>query len=177
MACCRPPRAPASCSPAISVTAANKRGGYGAVASVWQAFAERFAWVAGVAGNHDDTDGVADLDRAHLLDGDVVELDGIRIGGVGGIIGNKPKPGRRPEAKQLALVDRVLDAGIDILVVHEGPHGGDHQPGSDVLRATIEAAPVALAICGHDHWREPLAAYDGGQVLNVDSRVVVLTAR
>lgn len=159
-----------------SVPAANKRGGYGGVASVWRAFAERFAWVAGVAGNHDDVEGVREIERAHLLDGDVVEVDGLRIGGVGGIISNKQKPGRRPEAEQLARVTRVLDGGVDVLVLHEGPHGADGQPGNHLLRSTVDAAGVALAICGHDHWRVPLAATEYGQILNVDARVVVLRA-
>ena len=67
----------------FSVPEANKRGGRGRVADVWRAFAERFAWVAGVAGNHDDVTGVAELGtNVHLLDGNVVELDTVRIGGV-----------------------------------------------------------------------------------------------
>src|SRR4051812_12692028 len=90
-----------------SVPAANKRGGYGDVADVWAAFAERFAWVAGVAGNHDDVSGVARLGaRVHLLDGDLAEPDGLRIGGVGGIIGNPRKPGRRSEDQQLRTIER-----------------------------------------------------------------------
>jgi hypothetical protein len=33
-------------------------------------------------------------------------------------------------------------------------------------------------ICGHDHWRTPLAEREQrGQILNVDTRVVVLRAR
>ncbi|HLL22506.1 MAG TPA: metallophosphoesterase [Kofleriaceae bacterium] len=157
-----------------SVPEANKRGGYGEVAEVWRAFAERFAWVTGVAGNHDDTRGVDAIEGAHLLDGDVVELDGLRIAGVGGIIGAKQKRGRRAEDAQLALVTRVLDAGADILVLHEGPCGGEGQPGNDLIRSTIDAAGLAFAICGHDHWRAPLAKTEHGQILNVDTRVVVL---
>lgn len=158
-----------------SVPAANKRGGYGDVADVWVAFAERFAWVAGVAGNHDDVSGVAKLGaRVHLLDGELAEPDGLRISGVGGIIGNPRKPGRRSEADQLRAIDRAIDHGLDILILHEGPRGGDKQPGNDAIRATIEAGGVGLTICGHDHWRVPLAAHTSGQILNVDARVVVL---
>jgi Icc protein len=168
-----------------SVPEANRRGGYGAVADVWRAFAERFAWVAGVAGNHDDVAGVAELaaadERVHLLDGDVVEVDGIRIGGVGGIIGSRQKPGRRVEADQLALIERAIDAELDILVLHEGPVGGEGeregQRGNAAIRELVEAGGVGLTICGHDHWRSPLAAHDHGQILNVDTRVVVLTGR
>ena len=46
-----------------SVPTADKRGGFGDVASVWRAFAKRFAWVAGVAGNHDEVTTVKRADR------------------------------------------------------------------------------------------------------------------
>ena len=111
-----------------SVPGANKRGGYGDVADVWAAFAERFAWVAGVAGNHDDVDAVAGA-NVHLLDGALAELDGLRIGGVGGIISEKQRPWRRPEGEQLRLVDRVIDEGVDLLILHEGPDGDSEQYG------------------------------------------------
>jgi Icc-related predicted phosphoesterase len=158
-----------------SVPEANERGGYGDVAEVWRAFAERFAWVVGVAGNHDDVSRVPDLsDNVHLLDGEVVELDGLRFGGVSGIIGTKAKPGRRPEAAQLELLDRVVASGVDVLIVHEGPHGDADQKGNAAIRSTIESL-VPLTLCGHCHWMNPLAELDGGQVLNVDARVLVLT--
>jgi len=160
-----------------SMPAANKRGGYGDVTDVWSAFAGRFAWVAGVAGNHDDVSGVAGLGaKVHLLDGALAEPDGLRIGGVGGIIGNPRKPGRRTEVDQLRMIERTIGHGLDILVLHEGPHGGDKQPGNDAIRATIEAGGVGLTICGHDHWRVPLASHACGQILNVDARVVVLVS-
>jgi hypothetical protein len=92
-----------------SVPDANKRGGYGDVTPVWQAFGERFAWTAGVAGNHDDVDGAVLLHGVHILDGDVVELEELRIGGVGLICGNPDKCGRRDDHAQLAVdwSDRV----------------------------------------------------------------------
>lgn len=158
-----------------SVPDASKRGGYGDVTSVWRAFAQRFAWVAGVGGNHDDISGVAALGgNVHLLDGSVAAVGSLRIGGVGGIIGNPGKKARRAEDEQLAHVDRAIDAGLDVLVLHQGPHGADGQRGHDGLRATVEAGAVALTICGHVHWRSPLAHHDEGQILNVDARVVVL---
>lgn len=147
------------------VPAANKRGGYGDVAEVWQAFTDRFAWVVGVAGNHDDVSHV----EGHVLDGDQVVLDGIRFGGVGRIASTQPKIGRRTEDEQLALISRALAGGVDMLVLHEGPHGAHDQPGSASVRAATSEVP--LVICGHAHWRRPLA----GNVLNVDARVVVLS--
>lgn len=162
-----------------SVPEANKRGGHGDVAEVWRAFAERFAWVAGVAGNHDDVASVPAIgDRIHLLDGEVVELDGLRIGGVGGIIGDPEKRGRRVDSEFLGAVDRAVDGGLDVLVLHEGRHGDAGQRGNSAIRETVEAASVGLTICGHVHWDSPLAVHgDGGQILNVDARAVVLVVR
>jgi len=159
------------------VPAANRRGGYGDVSDVWVAFAERFAWVAGVAGNHDDVARVGTLGpRVHLLDGELATLDGLRISGVSGIIGNPRKPGRRSEADQLDAIERAIDHGVDVLVLHEGPRGGARQPGNPAIRDAIEAGAVGLTVCGHDHWRVPLADHAHGQILNVDARVVVLVA-
>lgn len=43
-----------------------------------------------------------------------------------------------------------------------------------MIRAAIEARAVPLTVCGHSHWKSPLAAYSSGQILNVDARVIVL---
>jgi Icc-related predicted phosphoesterase len=158
-----------------SVPEANKRGGYGDVTEVWAAFASRFAWVAGVAGNHDDVSAVPEIgDNVFLLDGEVAVVDGIRIGGVAGIIGTKPKPGRRTEEVQLGHLERVIASEPDIVVLHEGPHGEEHQLGNAAIRAVVEDEEVALTVCGHCHWPSPLAAHANGQILNVDARVIVL---
>ncbi|MFT3698716.1 MAG: hypothetical protein QM831_36555 [Kofleriaceae bacterium] len=153
-----------------SVPAANQRGGYGDVAIVWDAFAQHFAWIAGVAGNHDDMTNVGG-DRIHVLDGEIVELDGFRIGGVGGIIGNARKPGRRDERDHLAQIASVVEDGCDILVLHEGPNGDDAQTGNPTIR---ELVTTPFTVCGHRHWATPLAEHEHGQILNVDARVVVL---
>lgn len=158
-----------------AVPEANKRGGYGDVADVWAAFASRFAWVAGVAGNHDDVSSVPEIgDNVYLLDGENAVVDTIRIGGVAGIIGTKQKPGRRPEEVQLAHLERVIAADPDIVVLHEGPCGGDSQPGHPAIRTILEENRVPLTICGHDHWQRPMAEHPSGQILNVDARVLVL---
>jgi len=154
--------------------AAKKRGGFGDVAKVWEAFAENFAWVAGVAGNHDDVTAISPMVNLHVLDGRMVELDGIRIGGVGGIIGDKNKKMRRGTDEFLGLVDRVIDQRVDVLVLHEGPHGNEDQRGNEDVRTTLEAGAVAFTVCGHCHWETPLASHESGQILNVDARCVVL---
>ncbi|WP_075097455.1 metallophosphoesterase family protein [Sandaracinus amylolyticus] len=153
-----------------SVPEANRRGGFGDVASVWDAFGASFAWVVGVAGNHDDVTRV----REGALDGDHVVLDGLRIGGVGRIAGDPAKLGRRDEREQHARIELLAETGLDVLVLHEGPCGDRAQPGADAIRALVERHRVPLTICGHVHWDEPLARHRGGQVLNVDTRAIVI---
>lgn len=159
-----------------SVPTADKRGGFGDVASVWRAFAERFAWVAGVAGNHDKVTAVERTGRVHLLDADIVALSGLRVGGVGLIAGNPARHGRREEDEQLARIVLVASEGVDLLILHEGPNGdGNRQDGHPAIRAIIDEHATPLTICGHFHWESPLSCHPGGHVLNVDSRVIVLT--
>lgn len=151
-----------------SVPEANRRGGFGDVKPVWSAFASRFRWVAGVAGNHDDVTRVKNLPNTDLLDVNVVERDGLRIGGVGLIAGNPNKPGRRSEQEQLEGLELVMGERPDIVVLHEGPSGPEGFPGNDDIRTD-----TTLTVCGHVHW--PSARWaDDASVVNVCERVLVL---
>jgi Icc-related predicted phosphoesterase len=158
-----------------SVPDANKRGGHGDVGEVWAAFAERFAWVAGVSGNHDDVSSVPRGEDVHILDTEEVEVEGLRIAGVGLITGDPSRQGRRDEEEQLTRIELVAEQRPDVLLLHEGPHGDDEQPGHEGIRAIVERFGIALTVCGHVHWEAPLATTTNGQILNVDARVVVLT--
>ncbi len=165
-----------------TVPALDKRGGTGDVTGVWRAFSECFAWVAGVAGNH-DLFGIGQDTRPrcnstmHYLDGDTVEVAGLRIGGIGGIIGNPSRPQRRDEVNYLRTLELLLDKQIDVLLMHEGPDGIESgQRGNAGIRVVLEGQPPRMVIRGHAHWPEPFAQFPGGlQVLNVDARVVILT--
>ena len=160
---------------------ADKMGATGDVRAVWRAFAASYRWVTGVAGNHDLFGNSQELSRfrresgVHLLDGDCVVLDGLRIGGVGGICGNPRKENRREPEDFLRTIQQVLASRPHALVLHEGPDGG--RPGlrgNPDVRAVVDEKK-ALVICGHCHWPEPLVTLRGGtQVLNVDARAVVL---
>jgi hypothetical protein len=162
----------------------ERRGGLGDVREVWQAFARRFRWVAGVAGNHDhfgDPGAQARFgreDRIHLLDEDAAQLDGLVVAGVGGIIGDPKRPFRRAEGDFLLATVNVLDLDPDLLVLHEGPdvpRTYPEQVGNAQVRAAIGDRLGLLVVCGHRYWPEPLAQLPHGpQVLNVDHRVVVL---
>jgi Icc protein len=160
---------------------ADRMGATGDVRNVWRAFAAGFRWVTGVAGNHDLFGNSQERSRferesgVHLLDGNSVVLDGLRVGGVGGICGNPKKENRRELEAFVRTVQQVLMNRPHALVLHEGPDGG--KPGlrgNAVVRAAVEDRK-ALVICGHCHWPEPLVTLAGGaQVLNVDARAVVL---
>jgi len=164
-----------------TVPALDRRGGTGDVRAVWEAFGDEFAWVVGVAGNH-DTFG-ADPNAApwfprhlHYLDNDRANIDGCQIAGLGGIIGNPRRPRRRSDDQYIQCLEALLLHRTDILITHDGPDDpvGGHR-GSPVIREAIERLRPSLVIRGHAHWRQPLAQLAGGvQVLNVDARVVVL---
>jgi 3',5'-cyclic-AMP phosphodiesterase len=159
-----------------TVPGADRRGGTGDVREVWRAFAERFRWVAGVAGNHDtfgDRRGFAR--RCDLLDGDVRAFDGLRVGGVSGIIGNTSKNERKREEEQVELLLRVLEGAPDVVVLHEGPDvPALGLVGHPAIREALAVGPGPLVVCGHSWWRPTLVTLDRGQALKVDGRVVVL---
>jgi Icc-related predicted phosphoesterase len=167
----------------FSAPAADVRGISGDVRPVWRAFARSFRWVAGVAGNHDtfgaghDRGAAFREPRVHVLDGDVVDLDGLRVAGLGGIVGDPAKPGRRDEREFVRELKRLIRANPDVVVLHHGPdtQRGELRGHPAVRRALDRSGPL-LVVCGHAYWPEPLAEVRGGaQALNVDSRVVVLT--
>lgn len=94
----------------------DRRGGSGDVRAVWRAFANQSAWVAGVAGNHDrfgpgwpeaDFRAFGEQRGVHVLDGDVVELSGVRIAGLSGVVGNPRRPFRRAREVFEAEVARL----------------------------------------------------------------------
>jgi hypothetical protein len=168
-----------------SAPGADVRGASGEVADVWWALAAAGCrLVAGVAGNHDviTEDAVAEIGPGMtLLDGTFVDVGGRRLAGVGNIVGDPHRQGRRSEPAQLARLDAALASHPDVLVLHEGPPGDarpgtDGRPGNAVIGDRLGARPPALTVCGHVHWERPLARLGDGHVLNVDGRVVVLVA-
>jgi len=160
--------------------AGTKRGATGDVGPVWEAFASAFAWVVGVAGNHDlftsrASRAVQRRSHVDLLDGEVVQRDGLTLGGVGGIVGRKGKVNRRELRAFVGALQGVVHREPDIVVVHEGPPGtARRQPGRPELADPLVDA-VPLVVCGHVHWPEPLARRRGTIVLNVDGRAVLAT--
>jgi hypothetical protein len=163
----------------------NTRKGNGDVRSVWRAFARRCAWVTGVAGNHDrfgQSRNSLDVFRResgmHYLDRDIFDVDGIRLGGLSGVIGDARRPFRKSDEDFSASLTRLLSWNMDMLVLHEGPDDeASNFEGNTRIRRQLVVAHRVLCVCGHSCWDEPLRQLrNGSQLLNVDSRVVVLTA-
>ncbi|MBC8352675.1 MAG: metallophosphoesterase [Planctomycetes bacterium] len=166
-----------------TVPALDKRGGSGDVSSVWQSFGRSFGAVAGVAGNH-DTFGPNQETRPRFpkqlrfLDGDRTSIEGIRVAGIGGIIGNPTRLQRRTEQEYLEVLESLLLEPLDVLVMHDGPDAPSCGfKGSSAVREVIERYQPPLVVRGHSHWPDPLVELASGvQVLNVDARAVVLRA-
>lgn len=162
----------------------GKRGGSGDVRSVWAAFSRHFRWVAGVAGNHDlfgDRWSKTDLIHfrqqpgIHFLDEELAEVDGLLMGGISGVIGDPERPFRRTERDFNAGTRVLAELNPDLVIMHDGPSGDENQMGWPSVRQTLELVPRTLVIRGHAYWENPLAVLNNGtQILNADSRVVVL---
>lgn len=168
----------------FTVPALDRRGGSGDVTDVWQAFADCFAWVAGVPGNHDSFGATPHPSprfsgNLHYLDFDRVVVDGLRIAGLGGIIGNPRRPHRRTDFDFAECLQVLLDQPTDILVLHDGPDVPELAlRGTPTIRLALEGLHCPLVVRGHAYWEQPLAELSGGmQVLNVDSRVVIMRNR
>ncbi len=161
----------------------NKRGGKGDVREVWRDFNRCFRWVAGVAGNHDDFGTTPrefeefKTERCiYYLDGDIVKIGDFQIGGISGIIGNKEKPLRRPQQEFTRVIKTLVEKSPDILVLHQGPSVPEaNLLGDESVHDELINANRLLVICGHCHWKIPMANLSANvKVINVDSRVVIL---
>ncbi len=170
----------------------GRRGGRGDVRPVWRAFARRFRWVAGVAGNHDAFGAPHEVARfarepgVHLLDpaaaggtdGDhVVDLDGLRLAGVGGIAGDPTRPARRWPEDMATRLAQAHAARPDLVVAHEGPDDPARGwRGAAHVREALAGAPGrAPLVFGHRRWPQVLSSAPCGRpLINTDGRLLVL---
>jgi Icc-related predicted phosphoesterase len=136
--------------------------------------------VFGVAGNHDEVTAaqVAEIGPdAALLDGGRRGFGGVTFAGISGIVGDPRRAMRRTEKEFLTLIGQLTTPPPDVLLLHEGPTGDrTDQRGRAAVRSTLERRAPALTLCGHVHWADPVAFLGDGHIVNVDARVVVLTA-
>ncbi len=163
-------------------TSLEKRGSSGDVRNVWDMFNKYFDWVVGVAGNH-DTFG-SDLEKKrfelqkniYLLHKEKVEIDGLSIGGISGIIGRVDKSNRVEESDFLNSLTVLTKQELDFILIHETPDFPKfNEIGNGKIRKCIEQAKMSRICCGHCFWENSLVEFDNNsQVLNVDSKVVLM---
>jgi hypothetical protein len=112
------------------------------------------------------------------LDSGIIDVDGLRIGGVGGVAGNPRMPNRRPLVAFLEAVESVLSESPDLLVLHQGPtlQTGHARKGLEDLRSIFRQCDrELLVIFGHERWKTPLEQLTSSvQLLNVHERAIVL---
>ncbi|NLL05379.1 MAG: hypothetical protein GX270_06230 [Clostridiaceae bacterium] len=158
------------------------RGGLGDVRSVWNQFNKYFKWVIGISGNHDafgdekcfqefkNTEGI------YYFDKKVARIDGLKIAGISGIIGKPDRTNRISKEDYLLCLKNLLLKKPDTLMIHQPPQNLMESCNDDEgISEIIEASNPTLVFCGHFHWKNPLIELSNrSQVLNVDSRVVIL---
>ena len=163
----------------------EKRGGLGDVRNVWNKFNEGFKWVVGVAGNHDDFGSKDEFEEfknkvdINYLHNETKQLDNLVVAGISGIIGNPDKVNRIEEGNYIGMIKKLLKENPNMLLLHQPPDNPiDNLVGNGKVRDTLEGAKPILVFCGHKHWKQALTKLSNGtQVLNVDSRVVILVNR
>lgn len=156
----------------------NKRSGCGEVIEVWQAFSERFDRVLGVHGNHDFIRNPKELPgNATVVDGHIESFEGLRIGGLSGIVGKPTKNQRRAADDFYPALDRLTLRNPDLIILHQGPDdpADGNRRGDSAVREQLESGFSGLTVFGHCYWPEPFVMPLGeGQIVNVDSRVIIL---
>lgn len=160
----------------------DKRGGLGDVRKVWDTFRNSFKWVAGIAGNHDSFGNKVRFEEfkktegIYYFDKEFKEIEGVKIAGISGIIGKPGRVNRRSEEDYLEILKNLLKKNPDILLLHQTPNNYVEGLGGDEnITKIIENSNQTLVFCGHYHWNRPILEFSNKtQVLNVDSRVVIL---
>lgn len=163
----------------------EQRGGLGDVRAVWQEFNWFFAWVAGVAGNHDSFGTAQDFEEfkqehnIYYLQNNISKIAGLRIGGMSGVIGKKRKPNRIPEKDYIQQLKQLIEKAPDLILLHQGPNTAwNPYKGHYQIRKTLEENTSSLVCFGHEQWSDLLSTLENGtQLLNLEGRVVILTAK
>jgi hypothetical protein len=135
-----------------------------------------------IQGNHDlppkPTDpSKALIEQCFLPDGKVHNTDLGRIGGVHGIISNKPHPYKVPEKTYLQHLKRLRGQKLDILVTHDTPrfiYNGQEFIGKDEIYNEVLLIKPKIYIYGHCHHYRVHTEHKGIHFLNVDGRVLII---
>lgn len=162
----------------------------GDVRPVWRAFAQRAAFVAGVAGNHDAFGATADDVRAFADEPGVALLDpgmhglkvaaefaGLRVAGVSGIVGSADRPWRRRHDDYLDAVAAAIGAEPDILLLHQNPAlPGVRRDELSRVTQVLAAAYSGIVVFGHAYSPAPRIGLGRCQLLASEGRAFWIEA-
>lgn len=104
--------------------------------------------MVGVNGNHDVLEVPGQLpENARVLDESFVEIAGLKIGGVGGVIGDAKLHLRRTEADFLTSLKNVTLRRPDIVLLHQGPDDPAlDRRGDPMVRQSFETGYKGLTV-------------------------------
>ena len=112
----------------------------------------------------------------HLLHKETIELDGLKFGGISGIIGREDKTNRVNESDFLNGLTKLSKQDLDFILIHETPDfPKNNELGNSKIREHIEKLNTIRVCCGHCYWNNSLANFENQtQILNVDSKVILM---
>jgi Icc protein len=143
---------------------------------VWNSFSENFKHVIGVHGNHDIVEDELLNSNINILDGDVIDFNSLKLGGIGGIIGRADRNQRKSEEHFTKALKSVTKKNPDITLLHQGPDDAiNDQLGQSFIREHFEKNGKDIVIFGHCHWDIPFVEIGDNQVLNVDNRLYLFS--
>ncbi|WP_318493290.1 metallophosphoesterase family protein [Photobacterium leiognathi] len=153
----------------------KKLGATGPVTNLLNAFALNFDCVIAAHGNHDEVQADKLNSSLIVLDGEVGNLMGLKVGGVCGVIGKPTKNQRKSPDVFFKAFDRVISKS-DLIVMHQSPRGeSPGQKGDEHTAEIMRNKGHSLIVSGHCNWGESHISLMGrNQILNVDSKVIVI---
>ena len=155
----------------------HKLGGTGDVTSVWNAFANSFDFVVGVHGNHDKVIDSEMNSNSMILDGASANIQGVKVGGVSGIVGRSDRNQRKEQEHFIKELSKVTRSKNDIILLHQGPEDVENgQLGDPEITEHLKTNASSIIAFGHCHWNKPFLEIGKNQVLNVDNRLYVVTS-
>ncbi len=149
------------------------RGGLGFVDEIWYAFSDKFMWVAGVAGNHDNFRDSFPKNKNNIFffENSIENIFGISIGGISGIIANSTKRKYRYSEDYFRFnIEKILNSSVDILLLHQNI---DYRKLMETSK--IEYSNNKIIIFGHKQM-EPFFKFDKNniQIINTHEKVVII---
>ena len=125
---------------------------------------------------------IVDFDRSTFLIfavlNEIFEIEGLKIGGLSGIIGRADKNFRLQETDYLKALSNLLSKKPNILLTHLSPQISDEGfQGDENITKILKNGNTTTLFCGHSHW-EYNKAFDmknETQILNADTKVFILT--